>query len=232
MHAAIYTRSEPCSSRCSHGRQRDAASCWQQHNPRAHRVRTDRRTDARRQCGARAQSASAIAAELAVSPHIIDTRPGGRSRENQRATNAARRAERKGVSCGSRRARAACLRPCVVLSRDPRNPRGFSFPEERLRRRCEATLQGVLIDPGDEVDLLLDIVRKQNLAVQSHSADACARRSRDRVGRAQRRHSTLRSFCTATTSSCTTPRLSRRRSSAYTAEPCLRSTGTMTFPAS
>ncbi len=31
---------------------------------------------------------------------------------------------------------------------------------------CEATLQGVLIDPGDDVDLLLDVVRRQNLVVQ------------------------------------------------------------------
>ena len=44
---------------------------------------------------------------------------------------------------------------------------------------CETTREAVVIDPGDEVDMLLDVVAAPVADGAEHPADACARRSRN-----------------------------------------------------
>ena len=88
---------------------------------------------------------------------------------------------------------------------------------------CETTREAVLIDPGDEVDMLLDVVARQSLKRAKHSADACARRSRNGGPAREARRCRFLCTCTATISFSTTPRLSRPRSSGCTAMSCRQS---------
>ena len=84
---------------------------------------------------------------------------------------------------------------------------------------CEETREGVVIDPGDDVDLLLAAVAAARAVDSLHPADARPPRShhrcRPREGGARR----ACRCCTATTTSSTRPSCSRGRRSASHVDP-------------
>ena len=84
---------------------------------------------------------------------------------------------------------------------------------------CETTREGVVIDPGDDVELLLEAVAAARPVDRLHPADARAPRPHHRRRRAPRRRSARRSGCTATTTFSTRRSCSRGMAFGFRVEP-------------
>ena len=149
--------------------------------------------------------------------------PRGGARERGAAACRRDRHRRAGRCCG---AIAAWMLVAMIIETRAVPP----FQKNGYVVACETTREAVVIDPGDEVDMLLDVVARAVAERAEHSADACPRRSRDGRRRARSRRCRFRCTCIATISFSTTRRLSRRHSSGCTATRCRRSIATTILP--
>ncbi len=198
------------------------------------RARTNHRPDARgqRRAPARRAPRRSPPSSEASRPFSI---PARKRRKPLRRPSLLAAAARSGAAA-SPRSSSCCWcwrarsRRGGCAGNDHRDAGGPAVPEERLRRRLRDDARGGRHRSGRRSRHAARHRQRSVAERAKHSADACARRSRDGSEAREAGAAGSRLPASATISSSTTRRLSRRRSSGCTAMRCRRSIATTISP--